>query len=47
MIEDDIEILNIPSTETARIQECHILLGHILCGLVEDSIFGDLRNKNV
>jgi D-sedoheptulose 7-phosphate isomerase len=25
----------IPATETARVQECHILVGHILCGLVE------------
>ena len=25
-----------PSSETARIQECHIMLGHILCGLVEE-----------
>jgi len=25
----------VPSTNTARIQECHIMLGHILCGLVE------------
>ena len=29
----------IPSTETARIQECHILIGHILCGLVEKEFF--------
>lgn len=29
------ECLCIPSSETARIQECHILVGHILCGLVE------------
>lgn len=33
----------IPSSETARIQECHILIGHILCGLVEARIFS--RNK--
>ena len=46
MLEDDIETLNIPSTDTARIQECHILLGHIICGLVEESIFGTLRAKN-
>jgi D-sedoheptulose 7-phosphate isomerase len=25
----------VPSTFTARIQESHILLGHILCDLVE------------
>lgn len=36
---EDIDSLNIPSTETARIQECHILIGHIVCGLVEKSIF--------
>ena len=28
-----------PSAETARIQECHILVGHILCGLVEKTYF--------
>jgi D-sedoheptulose 7-phosphate isomerase len=27
--------LRVPSTSTPRIQECHILLGHVLCGLVE------------
>lgn len=31
--------LCIPSPETARIQECHILLGHILCGQVEQRYF--------
>ena len=31
--------LCIPSPETARIQECHILLGHILCGQVEKRYF--------
>jgi len=40
------ETLNIPSTDTARIQECHILLGHIICGLVEESIFGSLRAED-
>jgi D-sedoheptulose 7-phosphate isomerase len=25
----------VPSTNTQRIQECHILVGHVLCGLVE------------
>jgi D-sedoheptulose 7-phosphate isomerase len=29
----------VPSTETPRIQECHILIGHILADLVEQSIF--------
>lgn len=35
------ECLKIPSDETARIQECHILLGHILCECVESSFFHD------
>ena len=29
----------IPSHDTARIQECHIMVGHILCGLVEREYF--------
>ncbi|KKM13012.1 phosphoheptose isomerase [Clostridiales bacterium PH28_bin88] len=33
----------VPSNETPRIQEAHILTGHVLCGLVEDAIFGDRR----
>lgn len=33
------ECVCVPSSETARIQECHILLGHILCGLVEEQYF--------
>ena len=33
------ESVRIPSGETARIQECHILIGHILCGLVENLYF--------
>lgn len=32
--------LRIPSQETPRIQEAHILIGHILCAIVEESIFG-------
>jgi D-sedoheptulose 7-phosphate isomerase len=31
--------LHIPSTDTARIQESHIMIGHILCGLVEQDMF--------
>lgn len=33
------ECISMPSGETARIQECHILIGHILCGLVEAAYF--------
>lgn len=28
----------VPSDNTARIQECHILIGHTLCGLIERSL---------
>lgn len=33
------DCLCVPSHETARIQECHIMIGHIVCGLVEATIF--------
>jgi D-sedoheptulose 7-phosphate isomerase len=33
-------ILNVPSNDTPRIQESHILLGHIICQLVEEKMFG-------
>jgi D-sedoheptulose 7-phosphate isomerase len=32
-------LLNVPCTDTPRIQESHILIGHILCQLVEASMF--------
>jgi len=32
-------LLNVPSTDTPRIQESHILLGHIICQLVEAQYF--------
>ena len=31
--------IRIPSRETARIQEGHIVLGHILCGIIEQTFF--------
>ena len=31
--------LIVPSANTARIQEAHILIGHILCQLIEESLF--------
>ena len=34
-------LLPVPSTDTPRIQEAHITLGHILCELVESAIFGN------
>ena len=30
----------VPSTVTARIQECHITMGHVLCELIEDHLLG-------
>ncbi len=33
-------LLNMPSKDTPRIQEAHITVGHIICELVEDRIFG-------
>ena len=32
-------LLNVPSTDTPRIQECHIMIGHIICELVESAMF--------
>lgn len=34
-------VLSVPSTKTARIQEVHITIGHIICHLVEEEIFGE------
>ena len=33
--------LIIPSTETARIQECHEFVWHVICGIVEKTIFAN------
>jgi D-sedoheptulose 7-phosphate isomerase len=35
------QCLCMPSTETARIQECYMLAGHVVCELVEQTLFGD------
>ncbi len=32
-------LLNVPSKDTPRIQECHILMGHIICQLTEERLF--------
>lgn len=34
-------LLNVPSTVTPRIQESHMLMGHILCELIEEGLFGE------
>lgn len=35
--------IRVPSSETPRIQESHILIGHVLCCLVEEAMFGHMR----
>jgi len=35
--------LCVPSTDTPRIQEAHILIGHTLCAMVELALFDDPR----
>jgi len=32
-------LLNVPSDDTPRIQESHIMIGHIICQLVEENYF--------
>lgn len=36
--------INVPSSETPRIQEAHILIGHIICSVVERNIFSDVTS---
>ena len=39
-MKDEVDyLLNMPSTDTPRIQESHIMVGHIICELVEKNIF--------
>lgn len=35
--------IRIPSEETPRIQECHILAGHIICEIAEDMLFEEVK----
>ena len=37
--------IKIPSNDTPRIQEAHILVGHIICSIVEEELFGNLKSK--
>jgi len=34
-------LLNVPSTDSPRIQESHIMMGHIFCEIVEENLFGN------
>lgn len=41
-MKDSVEwLINVPSTDTPRIQEAHILLGHILCEIIEKELFSN------
>lgn len=35
--------IQVPSKETPRIQESHILIGHTICGIVEEELFRHLK----
>jgi D-sedoheptulose 7-phosphate isomerase len=32
-------LINVPSTDTPRIQEAHITIGHVICEIIESSLF--------
>lgn len=34
-------LLEVPAADAPKIQEGHLVLGHILCGLIENAIFGN------
>ena len=38
--------LCVPSSETPRIQESHILIGHIICGIIEDTLLKNNAKAN-
>jgi len=38
-------LLNVPSVDTPRIQEAHILIGHILCEIVEREVFKEMASS--
>jgi len=33
-------LIAIPSNDTPRVQECHMLIGHLICEVVEATLFG-------
>ena len=35
-------LLAVPSSETPKIQEGHLGIGHIICGIIENDIFGEM-----
>ena len=35
-------IIKVPSDDTPKIQEAHILIGHVICQLIEQEMFPDV-----
>lgn len=33
--------IQVPSNDVARVQEVHTVIGHIICGIVDETLFGD------
>ena len=42
-MKDLCECINVPSVVTGRIQESHIMIGHIICRIVEEEYFKDIK----
>ena len=38
-------MIKVPSKVTPRIQECHIMVGHVICEIIEERIFGAVKNN--
>ena len=36
-------LIAVPSSDTPRIQEVHILIGHVICQIVEHELFENLK----
>jgi D-sedoheptulose 7-phosphate isomerase len=39
-------LLEVPTDTTAKVQVGHLIVGHALCGLIENTIFGSERPTN-
>jgi len=37
--------IKVPSVKTEKIQECHIMIGHILCSIIENKFFKNSNNQ--
>ncbi len=38
-------LLNMPSRDTPRIQECHLMIGHLICELIEKELFANDKDQ--